>query len=214
METSETKGARVPVFVTRAHRAILKFVSKDETRPILTAVRVTPDALEATDSYVAARLVFGKDRIDALSFPTSPRTPAIGIPEEGVSVDAAALRDAIARINVRSMLPSLSSVAVSVSPDTNEVTLTTNDLEQEVGATSRTVNGDFPPVQSLFMTSEPAAIAYMDPRILKRVVDAYVEFGVPALEIRFHAPLRPLEFSAEGSDGRALHALAMPLRRD
>jgi len=208
------------VTLVKAHKAVLAFASKDETRPTLGAVHITPDYIEATDSYRLVRITHPADVIDPLDFPKGPDGDELvdEIPAEGVLVDAKALRKAFQGMPNRSTLPILNRVAIK--PGDHYVALATTDLEQTTVSSSRKVEGSFPNIAELikrYSEKEPIAEITLNPVMLKEIMAAFGHFGCGnahhPVTFTITSELEPCVMTAENSDGMTMTAVLMPVRK-
>lgn len=217
MSANETLEGHV--LLDRKVAAVLPFASKDQTRPILTCVRVTPDHVEATDSYRLIRVDLDKTA-RAADFPRPNdecATAAIG--PEGVAIKASAVGRALKNIGRKDSLPILSRVAVK--PSEFRVRLTTTNLERTTVEETDIERGTFPDFDQLIDTgSEPEAVVYLDAGFLRDMAAAVVtftgrsirkgRFASSPVKLELFGPTKPVRFSAE-CDGRKLVGLQMPV---
>lgn len=196
-------------------KAVLPFTSKDETRAILTGVRITSERIEATDSYRLARIT-PKNSITADDFPRFPDgSVATGtISEHGITVDAKALKRSLGNVpRSRRSLPVLNRIAVK--PSGNHVLLTTTDLSLTSSETSRLIDGSFPDIDKLLPSEQPVSTITFNAEFLKQVAKAFQDFGGrhAIVTVDVFSELKPARFSATDEDGTEMVAILMPVRK-
>ena len=203
----------VPRLLSKAVAAALMFVSRDQTRPVLRSVLVTPTQVFATDSYRAVCITSGEEGLTSLDFPNSERRE-LGIPEEGVMIDGQALKLALKRLPSRAMLPILNRIAIAI--DGANVQLITDDLDVQITTTARRCEGLFPDFEKIMTHEEGAEIhgIAVNPHFLKQVAEAAIKFGCgnSPIGIEFTDRMKPIHFYAKNDNQDKFHAIVMPVR--
>lgn len=205
------------VFLDKSARALLPFVSRDVTREILTAVHVTPDYCEATDSYRLVRITHRDQMTDPENYPrVAGRSVVSEVPASGVCIPAESIQKALAGIPKKKSLPVLEQVALEITD--HYANLTTTDLEQTVTNQARLIEGTFPNVQQLIESFTPkdgdtSVTVAFNATFLKEVAAAVEKFGrnVP-IEITLQDPLKPALIRAKNENGQTLTAILMSVR--
>lgn len=213
-KTPESK----PVLLDRTVRAALEFVSRDETRQVLTGVHITPDYVEATDSYRLVRITHAEG-IKPMDYPTGPESTAPAysdVPPEGIIIDAAAIRRALANMPRKSMLPILNRIAIKV--DGNYARLSTNDLDCVSAHTTRLIEGKFPDVDALLESYAHKPLGNevaFNHQFMQQAMKAFGYFltgdRVP-VSLTCRGELQPFILEAKNSSGQTMIALQMPVR--
>jgi DNA polymerase III sliding clamp (beta) subunit (PCNA family) len=196
-------------------KAALPFTSRDETRAMLTGVRITSQYVEATDSYKLVRIT-PKGSMSQEDFPRFPDgSPATGtISERGILVDAKALKRSLRNVpKARRSLPILSRIAVK--PSGNHVLLTTTDLNLTSSETSRLIEGAFPEIDKHLPSDEPTSTITFSAEFLKQVAKAFQDFGgsKAIVTVDVFSELKPARFSATDDEGTEMVAILMPVRK-
>jgi hypothetical protein len=192
--------------------AALAFVSKDESRPLLCGVHITPEHVEATDSYRAVRITHAPGTT-VNDYPVlSGNQRALG--DVDATIDARSFGDALKALSKRTTLPILQRVVV-VEDAERYLTLGSTDLDRTNRTEARKIEGRFPPLGDLFNDSEPVLSIKFNAGFLADIANAAKKFSdspTPVVELRAWGPLKPAEFSARTPDGQTFRAILMPVR--
>lgn len=203
------------VLLDRSCKAAVPFASRDITRQPLTGIRITPDYIEATDSYKLVRITHA-DGPSPLDFPKTPDvddSPCGPIPPEGVIVDAQTVARALGDLpgKGRGTLPILQRVAVK--PGDYTVALTVNDLDRAVTHTARRIEGAFPPIDDLLASATgPSGTISFNPRFLAQVAKAFCDFGATYVTLECRGSMKPALMRAKNTERQTMTVLLMPVR--
>ncbi len=213
MSNDTTIQGERTVLLNGSVRGVLPFVSRDGTRPVLQGVRVTPDYVEATDSYKLCRITLNSPT--AQDYPHLPggESAVAEIPEGGVVVEGRTLGKALRSLPNKSALPILSHVAVK--PVGELVQLSSTDLGETSVLYSKRVSGISPDIDELLSrvrTNEPKATVSVDVKHLRALIKGADDFGADVVTIEVREPLSPVVVLAEDS-GQTFTALLMPVRK-
>lgn len=207
-----------PLF-NKALLALAPFLSRDETRPTLQAVHITPTTVSATDRYKMVCIKYAAGSPSAGDF---PKTPGV-VPSQPrtVMVDGQKFLGVLRSIKTgrgryRKTLPILAHAAmVDDEEDGALVGFVTNDLDVAQVTYVRQVFGTPPPYDRQWPTAEPAAHVWLNADFLAQVADAFKKFGAVSVKLELDAsPLKPMVFKAENSQGQLMKVLLMPVRND
>lgn len=215
---AKTKPEAKPVLLDKTIRAALEFVSRDETRAVLTGIHITPDYVEATDSYRLVRITHAEG-IKPMDYPTGPDSTAPAysdVPPEGIIIEASAIKRALANMPSRSTLPILNRIALKV--DGNYARLSTNDLDCVSAHTTRLIEGTFPDIDALLesykgkpLGSEVAFNHQFMQSAMKAFGYFFGGYGQP-VSLTCRGELTPFLLEAKNSSGQTMIALQMPVR--
>lgn len=215
MKAPETEGTTKqlhPLFPAYL-KAIAPFFSRDETKPILTAVHIDGEVIVATDSYRLVKITY--KGMDAADFPTIAGERPKAAVLHGVNIDGATFVRALNAIQTgkrRNTLPILNGVAVmKETPDT--VSFGVTDLEQATTFTIRKIKGTaFPNYEHLFPDSAPRGVVTLQVRYLADMAKAIREFGAESVTIEVRSRLAPVVFRAKNNVNGVFEAIQMPVR--
>jgi len=219
-EKAETALAAVPrqPLLPKFLKAVAPFISRDETRAILTAVHLTPTHVAATDSYRLVRI--GYKGGNANDFPKiGDQSPMTGI-INAVAVDGKTFVKALSSVPAqrknsrRGSLPVLTNVAV-MDDGEHTVSLGVTDLDQSTVFVARKVQGSFPPYENLIPDSKenpPWAQVSVNASFLADMAKAVKTFGSDVVTIQVWSPLKPVMFTASNTEGGTFQGLQMPVR--
>lgn len=197
-------------------KAVAPFFSRDETRPILGAVHLTPDEVVATDSYRLVKITYKGS--SAADFPKIGDQP----PMEGVMgpvnidgktfIKALSAVPAVRRSRFSTALPILRNVAVMAETD-HTVTLGVTDLHQSTMFVASKTLGAFPNYEQLMPASNPHSFVCLNAKFLGDMAKAVQDFGATYCRLELRGPLKPVMFKAE-NEGATFEGLQMPVRED
>jgi hypothetical protein len=199
----------------RKLNALRHFVSRDETRPMLTAVHITEKVAVATDSYKLAICELPKDDMQPMDFPVvAEQKPVAEVEGGSMNVEGRGFFAALGAIvkGRRASLPILDRLACTGATDTRVLLATTDLYHGQVHEVER-VQGTFPDYRKLMPTDDPLGIMHFDPQLLEQVAKGFREFGCATIQAEFRGALKPAVFKGE-SDGRKMVAALMPVRSD
>lgn len=196
------------MLVSKALLSTIATASKDDTRPLLTCIRVYKEGDNivsvATDGYILSEVI--QSTPDPAEFPALPVDGHEIGEATDVLVPADTAKKMIAAIKKNDMLPVLNYAALG------DATLTTTDLEQTTMLHFRSPEGNYPEYRKLIEAEEkkPANTVTINPKYLKQVLalfkdDYSVELSVSSEKIG-------AVFIRSNQDGIKKTAVIMPLR--
>lgn len=196
------------MLVSKALLSTIAAASKDDTRPLLTCIRVYKEkdhiVSVATDGYILAEVI--ETTPDDGEFPNLPVDDHSLGEAEDVLVPATTAKKMIGAIKKNDMLPVLNYAALT------EASLTTTDLETTTMLHFRSPEGNYPEYRELIEREEKKEYktAKVNPKYLKQILamfkdDLDVEISVSDDK---HAPV----FIRSESMGIKKTAVVMPLR--
>lgn len=195
--------------------ALALCASKDETRPALNGIHLSPRYAEATDGHVLLRVfvegVVGTaeyPKIEGFSGPTMPK-------ERGkVIVPTKAMREAGRGIKKHRSLPILESLAIDARGADKSITMATTDMVNPKVTTSPTIEGPFPNTDKVIPDSRPDIRIAFNPHVLGLVIDAAKKLGSEYIVLETHGDIGAMSCGIrEGVKGPFIaFALAMPMR--
>ena len=200
-------------------KAIAPFISRDETRAVLTAVHLTPTEVVATDSYRMVRI--GYEGMDPADYPRIGSQKALA-EDVTANVDGKTFIEALSSVPARTTsrrnfaLPILRQVAVMEDGD-HFVTFGVTDLNQSTLFVARKVEGQFPAHEQLWpdpVKDPPRAQVALNARFLADMAKAAKDFGSEVVHIEIRSSLKPVMFSATNDEGGTFSGLQMPVRWD
>jgi DNA polymerase III sliding clamp (beta) subunit (PCNA family) len=192
-------------------KAIERFFSTDETRPIFTGVHVTDTYIEATDSYRLARI-----DLDGAAPEDFPRiNDADPLPVSAIAGTVLAGKAFIAALKAipkRRTIPILHHAAIVGTTD-GTVTLATTDLDTASSVAIRTIDETYPDTARLMPRDDDmtAQIA-LNPSFLKDLAAAFETFAdySEPVTLTLYGSRKPLKATMRDGDGRTMTALLMP----
>ena len=201
-----------------------RFASKDECRPALQSVRITPEYTEATDGHVAVRVLNEPNGIAPEDFPkvdgcdptvTFPNyEPGEGGKLPGFLLPVGAAKKITKAIPTNGKLPCLRRVAFDPVAESFAVT----DLETPTTYRPREVEGTYPNVDAIWPKGEPVLTVAFNAKILGPVLAfmaEHTEKGQHKIELDLYDPNSAMVVRAIDEDTRQeMKAIVMPLRVD
>lgn len=195
------------MLVSKSLLSTIASASKDDTRPLLTCIRVYKEGENivsvATDGYILSEVIESTPAGD--DYPELPSGPVVDDSTD-VLIPAATAKKMIAAIKKNDMLPILNYAALS------KEAITTTDLEQTTVLHFRSPEGNYPEYRELIEREEKKeyVTSKVNPKYLKQVLalfkdDTDVEISVSADK---HAPV----FIRSDHMGVKKTAVIMPLR--
>lgn len=195
------------MLVSKSLLSTIATASKDDTRPLLTCIRVYKEGDNivsvATDGYILSEVIESTPAVD--EFPELPSGPVTDDTQD-VLVPAETAKKMIAAIKKNDMLPVLNYAALS------KEAITTTDLEQTTVLHFRSPEGNYPEYRELIEREEKKeyVTSKVNPKYLKQVLamfkdDTDVDISVSADK---HAPV----FIRSNHNGIKKTAVIMPLR--
>ncbi len=197
------------MLLNRQSLDVAKFASKSDTRPILSALCITPTHVVATDSYHLLEVEHVKQDDQ--------------VKPDGIRTDSGTgLLPAEAALHACKNIPStkedtlfaLKHAFSSLDGDGKKMTLTTTDLMQEKSVEATLIDGKYPDYGQIFPKEQPAARITVNAKYLKEIADYFAKHGDgEKVLIEFHGEDRPLVFRGETRlASQKVRGLVMPLR--
>lgn len=196
------------MLVSKSLLSTIASASKDDTRPLLTCIRVYKEGdtivSVATDGYILSEVI--ETTLPDTDYPELPHKAHIGSETEAVLVPATTAKKMIALMKNSDVLPVLNFALLG-----ND-TITTTDLEQTSVLHFRSPEGNYPEYRELIEREEKKeyVTSKVNPKYLKQVLamfkdDTDVDISVSADK---HAPV----FIRSNHMGVKKTAVIMPLR--
>lgn len=196
------------MLVSKSLLSTIASASKDDTRPLLTCIRVYKEGdtivSVATDGYILSEVI-ETTPADA-DYPELPHKAHIGNETQEVLVPATTAKKMIGMMKKNDMLPVLNFALLG-----ND-TISTTDLEQTSVLHFRSPEGNYPEYRELIEREEKKeyVTSKVNPKYLKQVLamfkdDTDVDISVSADK---HAPV----FIRSNHNGIKKTAVIMPLR--
>lgn len=203
--------------VTLIDRAndVSAFASTDKNRHILNGVYMNGKGTEATDGRVCIRVPYsqiGAEEFPPVASASNERQCAI--------VPTKSFQDAIRTIPKGMTLPVLHCLRVSTRQHGSNLVaqLTTTDLDQTRVTESKTIDGTYPNLETVWPKDEPKFSIAISAEVLKKVVDYAAKNGLEdghgyhVINFHFTDNLSAVRFSIPLEDGRKAEGVAMPMR--
>lgn len=195
------------MLVSKSLLSTIASASKDDTRPLLTCIRVYKEGDNivsvATDGYILSEVIEATPNPD--EFPVLPNSIQADV-NDAVLIPAETAKKMLTAIKKNDVLPVLNYA--KVTPDT----ITTTDLEQTTVLHFRSPEGNYPEYRELIEREEQKeyVTSKVNPKYLKQLLalfkdDTDVDISVSADK---HAPV----FIRSNHNGIKKTAVIMPLR--
>jgi len=202
------------MFISKTSTLVHSFAAKDEARPEITGVLLTPDGtMAATDYYSLAE-------IKMKSMPKDDDFPLAAGHKKPMPLSAPVILPAkfVASIG-QSISPSPSLPILSFAAlngiDENFAHFVTTDLETVQDQKTRIIDGKFPDYEKIFPQGKPVVEVTLNPEYLFQAAKLLTQFnkgrGVKRVKLSIYQPNEPVIMTSETNEHTAKVVL-MPLR--
>jgi len=206
-------------FLNKFNFLIHTFCAKEVTRPEIGGIFITPSHTTATDSFTMIKVSTPKN-LDVNDYPVIPNRPKPISDFKSFILSKEKAKSIVSIFNSQEdsdSLPILNN-AVIVRNDKERVEIGKTDLESYDSIMSRKVEGEFPKYNELFEESGKFIEIEVNPKLLKKVIDFYVNFiDSPKGSIKIKIPVKkdsPIRFNAKRMDGQETSALLAIVKTD
>jgi len=202
------------MFYNKNNLLVHKIASRDNTRPVLSAVKFEPNQTVATDGYKLMMVQTPPDN------PTGDVGDEIGLPaiyNENYSpiLDRVDVERAIkAMPKPIKHLEWLNGVFLTENTKEQRAELSTHEGSGLSKQTAKPIEGEYPDFMSILPKGEPKARVAVNVKILKQIVDTINMMDVPAniIHIEVREPLEPVSISCKTEQKQQVQAVIMPVR--
>lgn len=191
--------------------------SRKESRYMLQAIQVAPDATVATDSHMLCWVSANNHK--AKDFPAVDGAPELQDKFATFLLDTDTAKDVAKRLPKRTTIPILANVGISVATSDagTQATLVTTDLERPVVLRPRPVEGRFPNWQMVMPNyDKPKFRVTVNAAYLAKIAKAYADFvkehdrNLP-VTVSFYGDDKAIRF--DGTNGeQGMTCVLMPIR--
>jgi len=194
--------------ITKDILTAAKFASTDESRPVLTAVKVTDKGYAATDSY---KLVMIKHKgADIKEFPVIPNAQEVKELPEPLLIPAAALLKKL-KFPTSKTLPILGE-GLLCNAEKGSVAIATTDLETATTLQFRTIDGTFPEYQKIMPTGEPVVTIMLDAKLVTECMAAFLDGETNQVRLDLYGETEPMIMTGKSENNDHIKALLMPCK--
>jgi len=206
------KKTNKKILLNRHNFSIHNFCDKNGQRIELQGIFVSPNHTVATDSFIMIKV--DTPQIDSTDYPVIPDKKPLShfnsfiLPQEKA-------KEVLSIFKKSTALPILEN-AILLNDKKESIEVGTTDLESFLSITSRKMQGKYPNYNELFIESGKFIEIKVNPKLLKKIIDFYVNFMDSDLDgIKIKIPVdknSPIRFFSKKKSGQKADAIIMPIK--
>ena len=201
------------MLLNKNNLAIHTIASKQETKPELMGVYITPEETVATDTFILVAVSTPKG--DAKDFPTREEGDTMKPKDVRAIIPAPLAKAVMSKIPTKATLPILENAIVSNFKGEKKITITSTDLDVWHDTSGTVIEGAYPAYKQIIPQENPKTVTLLNYEYIKKGIEALARTSnqLKEVKIEMYGKNKPVKLTSFNGEQQTT-VIIMPIQSD